>query len=55
MEHKKVFKSVDGAVLEMAIKADCSTQEEMNKTVSFIAKSARKFYMQTAEKISSTL
>lgn len=54
-EHKHVFKSEDGAVLEMTIKADCSTKEEMQKTVSFIAKSARQFYLQTAEKINSTL
>lgn len=54
-EYKKVFKSDDGAVLEMTIKADCHTKEEMQKTVSFIAKSARKFYLQTAEKISSML
>ena len=50
-EYKNIFKSEDGAELEMTIKADCSTQEEMHKTVSFIAQSARKFYLQTAEKI----
>lgn len=55
MEYKNVFKSEDGAELEMTIKADCSTKEEMQKTVSFIAQSARKFYLQTAEKINSTL
>lgn len=55
MEYKNIFKSEDGAVLEMTIKADCHTEEEMRKTVSFIAKSARKFYLQTAEKISNTL
>lgn len=55
MEYKNIFKSEDGAVLEMTIKADCHTEEEMRKTISFIAKSARKFYLQTAEKINSTL
>ncbi len=55
LEYKNVFESEDGAVLEMTIKAECSTKEEMNKTISFIAKSARKFYLQTAEKINSTL
>lgn len=55
MEYKNIFKSEDGAVLEMTIKADCRTDEEMRKTVSFIAQSARKFYLQTAEKINSTL
>lgn len=53
MEHKNTFKSEDGTVLEMTIKADCATKEEMHKTVSFIAQSARKFYLQTAEKINS--
>lgn len=52
MEYKRIFKSEDGAVLEMKIKADCSTKEEIHKIVSFIDQSARIFYLQTAEKIS---
>lgn len=55
MEYKQVFENEDGTVLEMTIKTDCSTHEKMHNTVSFIARSARKFYLQAAEKINSTL
>lgn len=55
VEYKNIFKSEDGAVLEMKIKADCPTQEDMHKTISFVAKSARKFYLQVAEEINNTL
>lgn len=55
VEHKNVFKSEDGAELEMTIKADCSTKEEMKRTLSFIAQSSQRFYLQTAEKINNTL
>lgn len=52
---KEVFKNDKGIVLEMAIKADCNTSEEMKETISFIAQSARKFYLHVAEKINNTL
>lgn len=55
MEHKNIFKGENGEELKMAIKTDCSTKQEMRDTISFIAKSARQFYLQTAEKINSTL
>ncbi len=48
---KEVFKNEKGIVLEMTIKADCITPEEMRETISFIAQSARKFYLRMAEKI----
>ncbi len=50
---KEVFKNEKGIVLEMTIKADCITSEEMRETISFIAQSARKFYMHMAEKINN--
>jgi hypothetical protein len=50
---KKVFKNEKGTVLEMRIKADCATSEEMRETISFIAQSARKFYLHIAEKINN--
>ena len=50
---KKVFKNEKGTVLEMRIKADCATSEEMREAISFIAQSARKFYLHIAEKINN--
>lgn len=48
---KEVFKNEKGIVLEMTIKADCITSEEMRETISFIAQSSHKFYLHMAEKI----
>ena len=50
---KEVFKNEKGIILEMTIKADCITPEEMRETISFIAQSARKFYLHIAEKINN--
>lgn len=52
---KEVFKNEKGIVLEMTMKADRITSEEMRETISFIAQSSRKFYLHMAEKISNTL
>lgn len=48
---KEVFKNEKGVELEMTIKADCITSEEMKETISFIAQSSRQFYLHMAEKI----
>lgn len=48
---KEIFKNEKGIVIEMTIKADCITSEEMRETISFIAQSSRKFYLHIAEKI----
>lgn len=50
---KEVFKNEKGIILEMTIKADCITSEEMRETISFIAQSAQKFYLHMAEKINN--
>ncbi len=50
---KEVFKNEKGIVLEMTIKADCITSDEIRETISFIAQSARKFYLHMAEKINN--
>lgn len=53
-EHSNTFKSSDGTVeVEIKIRAECSTSEDLRKTLSFIGSSSRKFYMQTAEKFNS--
>lgn len=53
ISEKEVFTSKKGVVLEMTIKADCITSEEMRETISFIAQSSQKFYLHMAEKINS--
>lgn len=55
MEYKNTFKNEQGVELEIRIKAECPTDESMRKTLSFIAQSSHKFYLEVAEKISSTL
>lgn len=55
MEHKSVFKDDQGTEVEIKIKAECPTYESMRKTLSFIAQSSHKFYLEAAEKINSTL
>ena len=53
LSEKEVFKNEKGIVLEMTIKADCITSEDMRETISFIAQSSQKFYLHMAEKINT--
>ena len=53
LSEKEVFKNEKGIVLEMTIKADCITSEDMRETISFIAQSSQKFYLPMAEKINN--
>ena len=55
VEYSNIFKSEDGTEVEIKMKTDCHTQEELNAAISFMAQSSRKFYLQVAEKISNTL
>lgn len=55
MEHCKVLKNEDGVEIEFKIRAECSTYEDMQKALSFIAKSSHNFYLEVARKINSTL
>lgn len=55
MEYSNIFKDGNGTEVEITVKTDCHTQNEMNAAISFMAQSARKFYLQLAEKINSTL
>lgn len=54
-KHSKVFKAENGTELKMEITAECSTDEEMRETLSFIALSSHQFYLQAGRKISSKL
>lgn len=55
MEYSNIFKDGNGTEVEITVKTNCHTQNEMNAAISFMAQSARKFYLQLAEKINSTL
>lgn len=55
MKYSDTFKDEKGTEIEIKVKTDCSTQDEMNAAISFVAQSSRKFYLQLATKINSTL
>lgn len=55
MEYTDVFKNKDGTEVEIKMKTECHTQDELDAAISFMAQCSRKFYLQAAEKISSTL
>ena len=54
-EHSNVYRSEDGTEVEIKIKAECPTQDDARKALSFMAQSSHRFYLETAEKIKSTL
>lgn len=54
-EHSNVYRSEDGTEVEIKIKAECPTQDDVRKALSFMAQSSRRFYLEAAEKINSTL
>lgn len=55
MEYCNTFKDENGTEVKIEIKIECSTQEEMRKTLSFIAQSSHRFYLEAADKINSML
>lgn len=55
MEYIDVFKNKDGTEVEIKMKTECHTQDELDAAISFMAQCSRKFYLQAAEKISSML
>lgn len=55
LEHRQKFTNEDGTELEFSIKNECLSRDNMRKTLSFIAQSSQKFYLETANKINNTL
>lgn len=55
MDHEKTYKDEQGIEMEIRIKAECLTGENIRKTLSFIAQSSHRFYLEVAEKISNKL
>lgn len=54
-EYSNVYQNEDGVKVELKIKAECSSDEDMRKALAFMAQSSRRFYLETATRISSTL
>lgn len=52
---EKTFMSENGTEIQFKIETVCSTSEEMRNTLSFMAQSSHRFYLELAEKISSML
>lgn len=55
MDHEKTYKGEQGMEMEIRIKAECLTDENICKTLSFIAQSSHRFYLEVAEKINNKL
>ena len=54
-EYSNTYHSEDGTEVEIKIKAECPTQDDVRKALSFMAQSSHRFYLEAAEKINSTL
>lgn len=55
MEYCNTFKDENGTEVKIELKTECSTQEEMRKTLSFIAQSSHRFYLEAGDKIKKTM
>lgn len=55
VEYNQVFKNESGTEVEFKIKTECRTLDEMQKTLSFIAQSSHRFYLELAKKVSNML
>ena len=49
-EHSNIYRSEDGTEVEIKIKAECHTQDDARKALSFMAQCSHQFYLETAEK-----
>ena len=50
-EYSNTYRSEDGTEVEIKIKAECPTQDDVRKALSFMAQSSHRFYLEAAEKI----
>ena len=48
MKYSKVFRDTDGTKVEIKIKTKGSTQEEIRRTLCFVAKVSHQFYLDVA-------
>lgn len=55
VEYNKIFLNEDNVEVEIRIKAECSTHEDMRRILGLLAQNAHSFYLEVAEKINNTL
>ena len=53
--YSNVYTNADGVKVIMEVETECSTHDRMRETLSFIAQSSHKFYLEAAEKFKSKL
>ena len=53
-EYSNTYRSEDGTEVEIKIKAECPTQDDVRKALSFMARSSHRFSLEAAEKIIRT-
>lgn len=51
MKYRNIFRDTDGTEVEIKIKTKCTTPEKVSRTLSFVAKSSRQFYLKLAERL----
>lgn len=51
MEYSNTYRDADGTEVEIKIKTKSSTLEERRRTLSFMAQSSHKFYLEMAKKL----
>ena len=45
-EYSDTYQNEDGVVVEIKIKAECSSEEDMRKALAFMAQSSHNFYLE---------
>lgn len=49
--YSSTYSNEDGVLVEITMKAECPTQDDARKALSFMAQSSHRFYLEAAEKI----
>lgn len=49
--YSNTYSNEDGVLVEITMKAECPTQDDARKALSFMAQSSHRFYLEAAEKI----
>lgn len=55
INYSEIYDNKNGTEIEIKVKAECHSEQEMKDTLSFIALSSHQFYLAVAEKIKSKL
>lgn len=54
-EYSNIYKSEDGVEVEIKIKAECSSEEDMRKALAFMAQSSHCFYLEAGNALKTGL